>query len=190
MGLERCKQMGVQHIKTPNRKKSGIKKINFNEFCQFHWYLGMTTAFKIEILQHHYKECISIIPYDISVNLIAVLQNGLYYVDEVLVNRRSYPDSTSNKIATEWKNRQFNGNQLLYSIHRHNLNLQAFKDFILRYYENADYTETTDKYLSINNDRFKYIQNKSLLQWLFCLNKFIKTYPIRKYIADGLFLLK
>lgn len=179
-----------QHVKTPNRKKNGIKRIDFNEFCHFHWYLGMTTVFKKEILQYHYKECISTVPYDISVNLIAVLQNGLYYIDEVLVNRRSYPESTSNKIAIEWKNRQFNGNPLLYNIHRHNLNLQAFKDFISKYYNNEDYTKTINKYLSINNKRFKYIENKSLLQWLLCLIKFIKNYPIRKYIADGISILK
>ena len=179
-----------QHVRTPNRTKGGIKKINFNEFCQFQWYLGMTTAFKKSILQFHYKECITTIPYDISVNLIAVLHNGLYYIDEVLVNRRSYPESTSNKIATEWKNRQFNGNSLLYNIHRHNLNLQAFKDFISRYHENADNNRTIDKYLTINNKRFKYIENKSLLQWMLCLNKFIRTYPIRKFITDGLSLLK
>lgn len=178
------------HVKTPNRKKRNFKKIDFNEFCEFHWYLGMTTAFKKEILKYHYKECISTVPYDISVNLIAVLQNGLYYIDEVLVNRRSYPESTSNKIAIEWKNRQFKGNQLLYGIHRHNLNLQAFKDFISRYYEKADNIKTIDKYLSINNKRFEYIESKSFIQWLLCLNKFIKTYSIRKFITDGLFLLK
>lgn len=179
-----------QHVRIPNRKKRGIKKINFNEFCLFHGYLGMTTAFKKEVLQCHYKECISTIPYDISVNLIAVLQNGLYYVDEVLVNRRSYPESTSNMIATEWKNKQFNGNQLLYSIHRHNLNLKAFRNFILNYYENADNIKIINKYLLINDIRFRYIGNKSFLQWLLCLNKFIKIYPIRKYITDGISLLK
>lgn len=179
-----------QHVRTPNRTKGGIKKINFNEFCQFQWYLGMTTAFKKSILQFHYKECITTVPYDIAVNFIAILQNGLYFVDEVLVDRRSYPESTSNKIATEWKNRQFNGNPLLYNIFRHNLNLQAFKDFISKYYKNADYVKTTNKYLRINNKRSKYIENKSLLQWLLCLNKFLKTYPIRKYITDGFFILK
>lgn len=178
-----------QHVRTPNRKKGDIKRINFHEFCEFHWYLGMTTAFRKDILQFHYKECITTIPYDIAVNFIAILQNGLYFIDEVLVDRRSYPESTSNKIAAEWKNKQFNGNPLLYNIHRHNLNLQAFKDFILKYYKNADYVKIINEYQQINNVRFKYIENKSLLQWLLCLNKFIKTYPIRKFITDGLSIL-
>ena len=150
----------------------------------------MATAFKKEILQYHYKECITTITYDISVNLIAVLQNGLYSVDEVLVNRRSYPESTSNKIATEWKNRQFNGNPLLYNIHRQNLNLKAFKNFISNYYENMEYIKITNRYLQINEKRFRYIENKSFLQWLLCLNEFVKTYPIRKYITDGLSFLR
>lgn len=179
-----------KHVKILNRKKKSIKKINFNEFCLFYGYLGMATAFKKEILQYHYKECITTITYDISVNLIAVLQNGLYYVDEVLVNRRSYPESTSNKIATEWKNRQFNGNPLLYNIHRQNLNLKAFKNFISNYYENMEYIKIANRYLQINEKRFRYIENKSFLQWLLCLNEFVKTYPIRKYITDALSFLR
>lgn len=179
-----------KHVVTPNRKKNGVNKVSFNKFCQFHWFLGMTTAFKKEVLKYHYGECISAIPYDIAVNFIAVLQNGLYYVDEILVNRRSYPESTSNRIATQWRNSQFNGNELLYNIHRHNQNLRAFCNFLSAYSLNKEFEREINKYIIVNEKRRQYIENKSILGWFLNCHSVFKLYTIRTVIKDVFYLMK
>ena len=178
------------HVTTPHYKKKQIKRINFSEFCQFHWYLGMATAFRKEILKYNYSDCIINIPYDISVNLIACIHSGLYYVDEVLVERRSYPNSTSNRIALEWTTKQFGGDKILYSIYRQNLNLKAFSDFISTYSPNENYMNIIDAYICANNKRFNYLNNKLLIQWILNLRTIIKLFTIRTYVKDGLLLLK
>lgn len=178
------------HVKVPNRKRNGIKQVDFYEFCKFHAYLGMTMAFKKSLLMNHYSKCISYLPYDISLAFLAVIKNGLYYVDEILVDRRSYSTSTSNKIASKWIEKEFKGNKFLYGLYRIIGNLKGFHDYIILFCPNSEYQEIAESYIEVDEIRYQYHKNKSFVQWIKNCNKVIRLFPIDRYIKDGIIILK
>ncbi len=178
------------HVKVPNRNKNGIKQIDLHEFCVFHAYLGMTMAFKKCLLQDHYADCISYLPYDISIAFLAVIKGGLYYADEVLVDRRSYPTSTSNKIAAEWAEKEFEGNRFLYGLYRIIGNLKGFHCYLAKFCPNSEYEKIIELYIGVDEIRYHYYENKSFLQWIKNCNKVLKVCSLSRYVKDGIVILK
>lgn len=178
------------HVKVPHRKRNGIKQVDFDEFCKFHAYLGMTMAFKKSLLMNHYSDCINYLPYDISLAFLAVIEKGLYYVDEVLVDRRSYSTSTSNKIASDWVEKEFKGNKFLYGLYRVIGNLKGFHDYIIRFCPNSEYKKIVESYIRVDEIRYHYYKSKSFMQWTKSYSKVTRLFTFSRYIKDGIIILK
>lgn len=178
------------HIVSPNRKRNSIKKITPNEFSFFYSYLGMSTAFKKELLKYDYKTCIQNITYDVAINFLAVLHNGLYYLDEVLVERRSYPFSTSNNEATNETKKIFQGNKRLYTLSKHVSTLQSFCSYIETHQSTDD-----DAYFHFKNriaetlKRINAIKQNSILKLFQLLFTAKHRYSAKKILGDIIFLL-
>lgn len=178
-----------EHVKIPNRKKNANKKISFREFCDFYSYLGMTTAFRKKLLDLNYFESFSVLPYDVAVNFVAMINCGLYYVDEVLVIRRTHY-SESARVAEDWARRDFNGNRRLYQIFRENLTLKGFYKVIQEYYPQQEYQNRLIKRIAHNLIRFHMIKRGSLKKWLLMCFRLRSKKQIKNHMLDGLIILK
>lgn len=178
------------HIVSPNRKRNSIKKITLNEFSFFYGYLGMSTAFKKELLKYDYKTCIQNITYDIAINFIAVLHNGLYYLDEVLVDRRSYPLSTSNNEADNETKKYFQGNKRLYTLSKYMSTLQSFCSFIditrnIEHKANLHFK----KRIAETQKRINAVKINSIPKLFVLLFTTKHRYSAKKILGDIIFLL-
>ena len=61
------------------------------------------------------------------------MQNGLFFLDEVLVKRREHQSATV-RIAEEWSKQEFGGDLYIYYAYRRFLNLKGFLEFCSEYY--------------------------------------------------------
>lgn len=178
------------HIVSPNRKRNSIKKITSNEFSFFYGYLGMSTAFKRDLLKYDYKTCIQNITYDIAINFISVLHNGLYYLDEVLVDRRSYPFSTSNNEANNEIHKLFQDNKRIYVISKYISTLQSFCSYIDTHQPIGCDKSIYFKYrISESLKRLNAIQQSSIPRLFVLLFTAKHLYSARRILGDILFLL-
>lgn len=175
-----------KHVAVPNRKRNGVRKILFEDFMLFYSYLGMTTSFRKELLCLHYKESFALLPYDVAVNFVASINDQLLYVDEVLVDRRSYSTSVSHEVAKEWCNREFGGNVRLYQIYRDNLALEGFVKVISEYYSiyNKRYRKRLQRRIFLNKRRYSVIQKFSWYGWFLLLRQVRSFKEMKKCLYD------
>jgi glycosyltransferase involved in cell wall biosynthesis len=188
-----------QHVKHPNRKKNTLKKINLNEFCNFPYYLGMSTAIskelirKIDFTNEVYKSINKKqLVHDIFFNFISTINDGHYHLDMVLTKRRSYIESVSNvKMSTELVD--FNGNIKLYSINEKLNKINLFKTLIDVNY-NRENKQNLIKVIEANlrvlTLRYNYLKKLNFFSWLkgiIYLNYYGS--PL-KYLSDGLEIIK
>lgn len=178
-----------EHAKVPNRKINSLKLITIPEFCQFHYYMGMTIVFKKELIYEHYEECCRFIPYDIGISLIAAIQNGLFFLDEVLVKRREHYSATV-RIAEEWSKREFEGDLYTYYAYRRFLNLKGFFEFCSEYYPGKeDIIFDLKRYYKAGKLRYKYLKDNKIKDW-FKAAGCVNYIGMRTYILDGLHIFK
>lgn len=179
------------HIVSPNRKRNSIKKITTNEFSFFYGYLGMSTAFKKELLKDDYKTCIQNITYDVAINFLAVLHNGLYYLDEVLVDRRSYPFSTSNNEANNETKKFFQGNKRLYTLSKYISTLQSFCSYIETHQSTGHDACFNFKHrIAETQKRINAVKQNSILKLFLLLLTARHRYTAKRILGDIIFLLK
>ena len=179
-----------EHVKVPHRKTNGLKKISLTEFCRFNSYLGMTTAFKKTLLNKGYDEAWATMPYDIAVNFISTLNNGFYYIDKVLVDRRSYPSSTSNMIASRYINQIFVGNRHLYSRFRNINALESFENFIKSHIDYQRYEIDIEQLVLSSRKNYNTLRNGQLLVCICQIFRLRTVDDLKQYINNILSVTK
>lgn len=176
-----------KHVKHPNRKKNGLKKIQLNEFCVFPYYLGMSMVISKNLLNFidFKKDFDSKITHDIYLNFYSALNQGLYHLDKVLTKRRSYASSVSNMKA---KNDllYFKGNIKLCTVSDKLMMLELFKNELNNNIDNSGISnQIINKHVRFNNIRFDYLKDGNMLKWLksiVFLNYYNSFLP---YFSDG-----
>lgn len=178
------------HVVSPNRKRRAIKRITPKNFAFFYSYLGMSTVFKKDILKYNYSLCIQNITYDVAINFISLLYNGLYYLDEVLVDRRSYTFSTSNSDAINITNQYFEGNHRLYVLSVYMSTLKSFCSYIDRLqleYEGVVYF----KYLIAETQkRINALKKHSVYECIKLLFKTDYIFSAKRIVGDIIYIIK
>ena len=180
-----------QKVKHPFYEKNGIKKITVGEYCEFPFYLGMSIAFKKELLSKIHNK-FNGMPHEIFLNFFATINDGFYYLDKVLTQRRSYPQSVSNSDLKKMAEQQFQGDEYLMR------NVYYYK-IILYFFE---LIENESAY--VNNYKFKkdkiavfkqtqwtrvcYLKDKDIIQ-LF-KSMLMPRLPQKKIIKDFLYIIK
>lgn len=175
-----------EHVRVPHCKMNDIKKISLEEFCWFNAYLGMTTAFKKSLLSKDYDEAWPTMPYDIAVNFISVLNNGFYYIDKILVDRRSYPSSTSNLIASRYIDQIFDGNRHLYFLFRNINKLDSFKNFIRSHIDYQRYETQIEQIAFSFLKEYNMLRNGQLFRCLCQISKLRTVNDAKRYINNTL----
>ena len=99
-------------VKHPFFVRNGLRNISFEEFCCFPFYLGMSCAFKRELLERIHVPFDGI-PHEIFVNFYAAWSHGFYYLDMVLTNRRSHFSSVSNVDVKRITQNEYGGDSYL-----------------------------------------------------------------------------
>lgn len=174
------------HVVHPQRKKNGIKKITLNDFCKFDSYLGMATAISRSLINmYDFQTCTIYTAHDRMVNFAALIKSGLYHVDEVLVNRRSYPESVS-RILTD-SNTSSRSAQIDFSLSQ----LKRHYTFLRKYSNSSpQQVRTIQSFIKFMTQRKEIFEYKDLLKWL-SLFQYISLYnkPIL-YWKDGVSIIK
>ena len=175
------------HVKHPNRKNNGLKKIHLNEFCKFPNYLGMSMAISKNLLKiiNFKKQIEIVVTHDIYLNFFSAQNQSLYHLDKVLTKRRSYSNSVSNKkVKTDLV--YFNNNIKLYTISDKLMMLKFFKKEIKNNIDNKKTsTEIVKRHIRFNNIRFDYFKNKSILKWLKSIILLRYYNSFLSYFSDG-----
>lgn len=176
----------TKHVKHPHRKKGGLKQISVDDFFKFHTYLGMSMViqkklFESVMTQNPYK-----ITHDIVLNMYAVANEGLFHLDQVLTDRRSYISSTSNnRIRTEI-NTKFGGNAKLQYLNR-KLKLLECQQYNIN---NKFFNDRMEKYRIFYQKRYETILKNSIFRWMLNI-RYLPYYDgLKEYIGDLKFTLK
>lgn len=175
------------HVIHPHRKKNGLQKVTVSDYCKFHSYLGMSTCFDKRLLSYIQSEYTQILTYDILINYISVINNGLYHLDQVLVKRRSYPESVSGISGNQLLN-EANGNTSLCNASYNLANVSSFSQIAND--KNSPTINIINKYKKHSNKRYNYLLNRNIWSWIknIIYLKYYNSY--KQYYNDGLSLLK
>lgn len=174
------------------QRRNTITEINFEQYLRFHSFMGMTMSIRKELwnIVKRYE-----IPYDIShdvwLNFISVINNGLYHLDEVLVDRRSFGDSESAKENSSRIETKYNGDKKIAEIDINLIDLSEFRNLILLsdYRSRMDLLSAIDLVIEFVHNRKECIVKKDLKLYL-KLIKSIKYYrSFKQYISDLIYLI-
>ena len=175
-----------RHVVHPHRKKNGLRQISLEEYCCFNGYLGMATAISRNLLNFYDLRnfCNIFNSHDIMINYVSVIQDGLYFFDYTLVNRRSYLESTSNKQNGNHI-KDCNGNSLLFCCMT---TISWYRSYIAINIENEIQNKIITKYIHLQNQRLIYLKS-------FSIKDFLKEYKLLfskiklRYVKDFIWIL-
>lgn len=179
------------HVVHPGRKKNGLKKIGLKEFCNFNSYLGMATAIRRELVEKvDFREATTFLTHDKYVNFAAAILDGLYHIDEVLVDRRSYSASESNSHRDKLI-RRYNNTQLVDVIY--SLECISPGAELLRCSDpDSNKANIVNRFVTYNNCRLSYLTSGNFTKWFRAI-KYVditSLYSWKQYIKDGYSILK
>lgn len=161
----RGNQVFTMHQKHKHAKKGTIKKITVDEFLRFPEYLGMSMMVSKALVTQFLSIC-DTLPmnhsHDVEMNFIAVVEDGFYYLDKALTQRRSYHESTShqhtdeldlytNPQACQYMKRSSDGPNF---------------EMIAEQTKKPQYCSKIKGFSIQYRKRAEYIQNRDVLQWL------------------------
>lgn len=173
--FSRFNESGVicKHQNHPHIKKGGLKKITIEEFAHFHEYLGMSMMIRKPIVDefNKYAECVPMLhkSHDIILSFFSTINGGFYFLDQALTKRRSYKESTSNRLG----NKEFNeSGYKKKNAYRYALKAEYMNAFsVLTQLSEKDYLiKDFEKYKSIFYSRANYINNADLLLYIKNIN--------------------
>lgn len=179
-----------RHMNFHNKLKRGVKGISISEFCSFNSYMGMSMAFRKELFNLLSNDMKSVFTFDRLLNTLAVIENGLFFLDVPLVRRRSYASSVSNSEIIRDISTKYNNNIRLHKVYFDYKNIRGIKKMY-------DYSVHRDEvalakiksYLILSKNRVIYISNASVRQWLLNI-KVSKYFTLLSYLMDGWCILK
>ena len=178
----------LRHLKHPNANYNGIKKVTKNEFLSFFDYLGMTMAIRKSLVDCLNDENDYDVSHDVLINFLAVKQNGFYYLDKALTERRSVKENHSYKVSKKETEDFYGGNVRLRAIaHRNNYLKNLIK---INEQEEADVSKLMEKYIQANEIRIKYLSNRSIGKYIKNIKPVTKTYGLSTYVKDGINILR
>lgn len=178
----------LRHLKHPNANYNGIKKVTKNEFLRFFDYLGMTMAIRKSLVDCLNDENDYDVSHDVLINFLAVKQNGFYYLDKSLTERRSVKENHSYKVSKKETEDFYGGNVRLRAIaHRNNYLKNLIK---INKQEEADVSKLMEKYIQVNEIRIKYLSNRSIGNFIKNIKPVTKTHGLSTYVKDGINILR
>lgn len=152
-------------VKHPFYKKNNIKKITVAEFCKFPYYLGMSVAFKKDLLLKVHSK-FNGMPHEIFINFFATINDGFYFLDKVLTLRRSYPQSVSNSDFKRMAEKHFQGDKYLmqnnyhYKILSYFINMIAHESTFISNFELKN--KTINSFQKLQKIRIEYLSDRNL----------------------------
>ena len=171
----------------PHSRKGDIKKITFKEFSHFHEYLGMSMIFLNDVVLefNKYAETLSMPhkSHDIMLGFFSVLNNGFYYLDIPLTERRSYVASSSNTLAAKEFKESGYTSMMAYSFFLKSQYMNEFSVIAGKYHNNdlsLYFKEMSEFFFA----RAKYIDEKDLISWGFMARSVSRYDGLKDYIKD------
>ena len=178
--------------KHPIRKKNGLKRISMKEFCRFPGYLGMSCAFRRRLLNKIHTSFDGL-THDVFINFYATLNGGLYYLDQVLTERRSYGESVSNIAGRAIANQQYNGNMYLVEMTRMKRYYCHFRKYLGDESncnkQFASHMKQIDKYTNIMETRITNLKDRLKVKYLINTPMYFAYFGFRKVCKDLLHLV-
>ncbi|MBR1981994.1 MAG: glycosyltransferase [Akkermansia sp.] len=177
-----------KHLRVPNGVVNSIAEISLSSFCSFYGYLGMCTAFKKQLISFGYDVVLKHLTYDVAINFLAALHKGFYYVDEVLVNRRTYA-SVSNKESAETVINGYGGDIKLFSISRDVKNLTSMSE-VAKQLGLIDKIRIIDNYRKLSQLRLDYLKSCNICE---CLSLSYRVFCLKTWktmLGDIIYVLR
>lgn len=183
----------VKKVNHPYGDRNGLSKISFKEFCLFPFYLGMSCAFRKELLSKVHSDFDGI-PHDIFINFYASLNDSFYYLDKVVTRRRSYQESVSNSKAKLIAN-EYNGSYYLMANSRYKFLYEHFFSYVKKETEMPN--STFGKQLKIAKDydecmnlRFYYLKKNKIFSYMKNIAYFMNEFGLKNVFRDMLYFCK
>lgn len=177
--------------KHPIRKKNGLKKMSMKEFCRFPGYLGMACAFRRRLLNKIHTSFDGL-THDVFINFYATLNEGLYYLDQVLTERRSYDESVSSVAGRAIANQQYNGDMYLVGMIRIKKCYCHFRKYLSDESnwnkQIASHIKQIDKYTSIMETRITTLKDRLKVKYLINTPEYFAYFGLREVYKDLLYL--
>lgn len=183
------------HVKHPGRKRGRLSFVPMNSYLKFPGYLGMSmvvTRELLDLVRNIDLEHVDI-THDLFLNFVAANEGGLYHLDRVLTQRRTYLGSTSNAdierrraVGDMGQGRVFDVNMKISLLHSFSNILSAQK----LSNKKSNSLKKVRRHILFSRRRLGYLKSQDLMSWLKNV-RYINYYTrYRTYLMDAFLMFK